>query len=328
MFANLVLLAAASAQLPPEFAPSRDAGEEKKQVAPSSPIRSGSAGPDLDPGIRQMIEAAIACEDDATAQKVLAVARLVAPDARAAIDALDRKRKTRLAVEEASQAAERLAARRSTDLLDNWKGEAELGAYRSTGTASTLGVLGSLDVRREGIDWTHALAARGELQRTNGTTSTERLSARYQPSYRLAGRTYGYGLALYEHDLSAGFDNRFTLGGGLGYRAVAGDGLVLDVEGGPAFRHVDDFDGASRSHLVGRASLDMKWQLTPSLSLKQKAALFLENGNGNAAAQTALDAKLVGPLKVRLSYDLQYEQAPVKGGSLNTQTRASFVYAF
>ena len=49
---------------------------------------------------------------------------------------------------------------------------------------------------------------------------------------------------------------------------------------------------------------------------------------GDKLFMGTLDAKLVGPLKVRLSYDLQYEQAPVKGGSLNTQTRASFVYAF
>ena len=125
---------------------------------------------------------------------------------------------------------ERLRARQ---VLANWRGELELGAFRTTGTSSNFGVLGSLDVQREGLRWTHALLARAEFQSTNGKASMERNFARWQPKYRFGERTYVFGLAQYEHDLFAGYDDRYTLGGGIGYRAVTEDALLLEVGGCP-----------------------------------------------------------------------------------------------
>jgi putative salt-induced outer membrane protein len=291
----------------------------------AAPASSGA----LDPGIRRMIETAIAEGDEATIASVLAVARLAAPESRPEIDAHEADWRTRLAARNARSEEERLAGLRRAGVLENWDGEVEAGATRATGNAPNFGLLGSVNLKRAGDAWTHELSARGEVQRTNGETTTERIFAAWQPNYRFEEQAYAYGLAQYERDPFAGYDSRATLGGGLGYRPLIGRGLKLDIEGGPAFRRIKGIDGSDRSRIAARGSLDLAWRITPTLSFTQTAALFLEGGDGNLIANTALDTKLIGNLKARFSYNLQYERNPPVGtAELNTQTRATFVYDF
>src|SRR5262249_40929351 len=131
----------------------------------------------LDPGIRTMIETAIARNDEATVKTVLAVARQAAPNNKQEIDDLEQAWRTKVAAQAAEAQRDRLAQLHAATPFEYWKGEVELGVSRSTGTTSEFGLLGSLDLKRKGIDWTHELSARAEVQRTNGETTTERLLA-------------------------------------------------------------------------------------------------------------------------------------------------------
>jgi putative salt-induced outer membrane protein len=284
----------------------------------------------LDPGIRKMIETAIAKGDGATVTSVIATARQAAPEGKAEIDALEQGWRDQLAARSAEDKEARLAALREATVLQNWKGEIELGASRATGTTENFGLIGALNLKREGVDWTNQLTARAEVQSTNSQTSTERIIAAWQPNYRFGARTYAYGLSQYEHDPFAGYDNRYTLGGGLGFRAFDSARLKLLLEGGPALRRVDEFDGGSvHSRIAARGSLSLDWRITPTLSLTQKTALYVEGEDGNIVSNTALDTRLIGNLKARFSYDVQYERNPALGASgLNTQSRATFVYGF
>jgi putative salt-induced outer membrane protein len=276
-----------------------------------------------------MIETAIAGGDEALIASVFAVARKAAPGATDEIDARERVWKAKLAVQNYRKQEQELAKLHEAGLLDNWKGELEIGASSSTGSTSSLGLLGSLELKREGIEWTHKVSARVEVQRTNGETSAERVFAAWQPNYRFEGHTYAYGLAQYEHDPFAGYDDRYTLGGGLGYQALDGERLKLELEGGPAFRHVNEVDGTDRSRLAARGSLNLNWKITPTLGFTQTTAVYLEGGDGNVVANTALDTKLIGNLKARFSYNVQYERTPPVGtDALNTQSRATFIYGF
>lgn len=283
----------------------------------------------LDPGIRRMIETAIAEGGEAAVASVLTIARLAAPEAEAEIDRHEEVWRAGLAARKARAEEERLARLHSAGALDNWKGEIEAGVSRATGNAPNFGLLGSISLKREGDAWTHELSARGEVQRTNGETTTERLFAAWQPDYRFAEQAYAYGLTQYERDPFAGYHSRITLGGGLGYRPLSGDRLKLAIEGGPAFRRIHGIDDRDRSRIAARGSLDLAWRITPTLSFTQKTALYLEGSDGNLVANTALDTKLIGNLKARFSYNIQYERNPPAGTSeLNTQTRATFVYGF
>lgn len=283
----------------------------------------------LESGIRKMIETAIATGDDATIAAVFKVARQVAPDAGEEIGRYERTWKDRMAIHAEQTRQAELVRLREAGLLENWSGEIEAGASRSTGSTSSLGVLGSLEIKREGLDWSHKLSARAETQRANGETTADRAFTAWQPSYRFTEEVYAYGLIQYEHDPFAGYRSRYTLGGGLGYRVLDDKRLKIELEGGPALRRVGYVDGPARSQVAGRASLDLSWKITPTLSFTQKAALFIEGGEGNMVANTALDTKLIGNLKARFSYNVQYERNPPVGmSSFNTQSRATFVYGF
>ena len=57
--------------------------------------------------------------------------------------------------------------------------------------------------------------------------------------------------------------------------------------------------------------------------------MFVEAGDTTASSTSAIDTRLIGRLKAKLSYNVQYEQDAVAGQkSLDTVGRATLVYAF
>jgi len=287
-----------------------------------------AAAEGLSPEVRAMIEAAIASGDKTAAETVIRYAKQADPAGAREIGALEDKLNHIVSEKEAAAAEEKQRKLADGNILDNWKGQVELGAYRSTGNTDNLGVYGSLDLAREGFKWRHKISGRVELQRTNGATSTERANASYQPNYKFNDRLYSFGLAQYEHDPFSGYDGRYTLGGGVGYGVLASDRLHLDLEGGPAVRHVDPTDDESMTHIIGRASLGFKWKIAPGLQIANNDALYLEESASNASSVTSLDASLIGALKLRLSYNVQYESNSAARETLDTQTRTSLVFSF
>jgi putative salt-induced outer membrane protein len=299
-------------------------------VAPSAaaiqPAESRSALPD---GVRAMIEAAIAGGDAKAIDTVIALARQTHGFAGAEIDALAEQWRLRIAEADARKKREHQAALERAGFFDRWKGQVEFGASRSTGRTSYTGLFGSLGFEREGLDWRHKLQARLELQDGRNVADVERIVASWQPNYKFGDRLYSYGLAQFESDPIQGYDGRYTAGIGFGYALIQSDSAKLDVESGPAFRHVDEVDDPDQSSIAARASINLRWAMAPNLELKQTSALYFEEGNHNASALTTLDAQLIGPLKARFSYDVRYEDRLGGGeGTLDTLSRATLVYSF
>lgn len=318
---------------PPVVAPER---EPPVILLAPPPVKIGAYIPRLDlppptlpSTVRAMIDAATTGDDPAAVAAVVKVARQTNPAFTAEIDRLyaawnDRIRARREAVDRAAR--ERLEA---AGVLDNWKGEIEAGASRSTGNSSSLGLYGAVGFTREGIDWRHKLSGRIDVQETNGATTTERASLSWQPNYKVDDRLYAYGLGQYEHDRFLGYDHRLTLGGGMGYGVIAEKTMKLDIEGGPALRYTDFIDDPARTTVAGRASLAFRWSITPTLQLAQNAAVYVESGNSDASATTSLDTRLIGSLKARFSYNVKYEgDAPAGRDAVDTLSRATLVYSF
>jgi putative salt-induced outer membrane protein len=283
----------------------------------------------LPDGVRAMIEAAIASGDAKTIETVIRLARETHGLAGAEIDSIQQRWRLRVAEAEERQKQERQIQLAGADLFDEWKGQVELGASRSTGRSSYLGLYGSVAFNREGLRWRHKILGRAEVQNGRNVTDTERLIASWQPNYRFGDRLYAYGLGQFESDQAQGYDARYTAGAGIGYIVLAGPGAKLDVEGGPAFRHVEPDGRAAESSVATRASINLSWSIVPTIELKQTTALYLEEGDSSASALTSLDAQLLGPLKARFSYDVRYENSVRTGGeSLDTLSRATLIYSF
>jgi putative salt-induced outer membrane protein len=303
-------------------------------VAPSAQTLSTQAAPEekatsLPRPVRAMIETAIAGGDAGAVATVIAIAREANPGATAEIDAIEAEWKARLADKKAREAREAEQRLAHASMLANWKGQVEFGASRSTGNTSNLGIYAALTGEREGLNWRHKVTARADLQRTGGITTTQRVLASWQPNYKVDERLYAYGLAQYEHDRFLGYENRYTLGGGLGYGIIDSDAVKLEFEGGPAFRVTDLTQGKTSPTLAGRASLDFAWKITPTVQLSQTGAFYLESDDGSASTLTALDTQLLGSLKARFSYNIQYERGTPPGvDPVDTLSRATLIYSF
>lgn len=283
----------------------------------------------LPDGVRAMIDAAIASGDAGAVSTMLRFARETQASAGAEIDLIEARWKQMATEAEERRHEEARAQLAEASILDNWVGQVEFGASRSTGGSSQLGAYGSFDLQRDGLRWRQKLVARAEMQDGRDVEATERISTAWQPTYKFDDRLYSFGFVQYESDETQGYDARYTAGGGFGYALIASDSAKLEIEGGPTFRHVDPTIDRSRSNFAARASVNLRWAFAPSLELTQSSALYLEEGERSAAALTAVDAKLFGPLKSRLSYDVRYESSPRTGGtSLNTLSRATLVYSF
>jgi putative salt-induced outer membrane protein len=297
--------------------------------APAAPQLKLPAG--IDPGdtLAAMIAAAYRTGDDATINAVVGVAKATFPDQIALIDRLAAGDAAVLA-DTRKDAQQREQARiMQARFFEIWKGQLEAGATRSTGTTRSLGIYASAQLTRDGLKWRQKLSARLDLQQTDNVTTTERLIAAWQPNYKIDDRLYSYGLAQYEHDRTLGYDHRFTLGAGIGYTALSTERVKLEFEGGPALRHTDFTELPERTTIAGRASVTARLALSPTLSLSQDAALFFEAKDTTITSTSALETRLIGALKAKLSYNIQYEQdAPDGAHSLDTVTRATLVYGF
>lgn len=291
--------------------------------------------PKLPPGVdatdtlAAMIAAAYRSGDDATINAVVGVAKATFPDQVAVIDRLAAGDAAILA-DTRKEAQEREQARiMQARFFQIWKGELEGGATRSTGTTRSLGIYASAKLTRDGLEWRQKVSGRLDVQQTDNVTTTERLIAAWQPNYKIDDRLYSYGLAQYEHDRTLGYDHRFTIGAGIGYTAISTATTRLEFEGGPAVRRTDFTDLPGTTTIAGRASVTARVALTPTLTLSEDAALFVEAKDTTATATSALESTLIGAVKARLSFNIQYEQdAPDTVHKLDTVTRATLVYGF
>ncbi len=298
-------------------------------TAPAVQLAPVVPPPLLPHATRRMIEAALDDGDARAIDTVLKLARKTSPDAKDEIDAIEIPYRAAIAREKADKEQRRLAQLASSDVFQNWKGQVELGASRTTGSRDSYGLFGSLAAERTGLRWVHKVAARADIQETNDVTTAERVLASWQPNFKVDDRFYAFGLAQYEYDPILGYDARYTTSGGVGIGLVRSDVLKVEFEGGPALRHTRPIDGPADTTMSGRGSLNLGWKIAPNLSFSQASSFYYEPGESSANAQTALDTKLIGALKARLSYNVVYEEARPRGtDAVDTSSRATLIYAF
>ena len=294
---------------------------------------------ELPPPVRAILEAAVATGDEGKVATVVELARQTNPDEIAAIDAMheaflaDRRR----AEQQSNAAAD--ARIREAGLLDSWSGKGEIGANRSTGTNSSTGFTGGLELDRKGINVTHALKARADYQRTNGLTTRKRLFVAYEPQYRIKDGLFAYGLGQFEDDHFQGFNARYSASAGVGYAIVDARAVQLKAKLGPAYRRTEFIDGASVDRFAALFGLDFDWEITDRVKLTQDsnvvsetggtANLIVDSNNFTLNLLSGLQVKVSDKVSTRLTYQLDYDSSPPGStGTTSTLSRFSLVYGF
>lgn len=279
--------------------------------------------------VRAMIDAAIAKGDAPTVRAVMDLARETNPADIDELNAMQAQFEAAEAEKATAAAAQEEADKRNAGLLENWSGQGQLGAFRSTGNTSDTGVTAGVTLERVGVDWRHKLTGLVDYQETNGVTTREQFLAAYEANYDLSDRLYAYGLVQYERDTFQGFSARYSGSGGLGYRIIENDNMQLSVKAGPAYRQTEFVDGTSDSSIAGLAALDFDWQIAENLKLTEDASAFIQSGGNTFVSTTGLVAGLGSGFSASLSYTVEHETNPPAGAvKTDTLTRATLIYDF
>src|SRR3546814_9287604 len=78
------------------------------------------------------------------------------------------------------------------------------------------------------------------------------------------------------------------------------------MDGGPAFRQTISTFGDHDSEVTGRASMTLRWDVTPTLGFTQNASAFFAS-QSSFVSTSALTSKLFGALSSRFSVDVRHE---------------------
>lgn len=314
-------------------------------IRPTIPIAAlfaflaAPAAAELPDSVRAMVEAAIETGDPAKVDTVADIAIATHPEGADEIKAMReefRANQRALAAAEAERKREEI---RTAGMFENWSGKGEIGAFRATGNSDNLGVTGGLQLQREGIDWTHKLRANGDYQRSNGRVTREKLFAAYEPRWEMKEDLFIYGLAQFDRDRFQGYDERYSVSGGLGYHVLEEDDLDLSVKLGPAFRHTNFVNAPSENRVAALVGLDFDWRITDRLTLTQdtnavaeaggQATAFIDGSGTTLNLVTGIDAKVSDRLTTRFAYTVDYDSDPAAGAvATDTLSRFTFVYGF
>ncbi|SFF95432.1 putative salt-induced outer membrane protein [Novosphingobium sp. CF614] len=307
------------------------AGPLRVEVPPFvDPVPFIAAGPPrLPDAVKAMIEEAIRSDDSAAVAAVVKVAMATRPYDAEEIRAMQRAYLDRKAMTMAARTREETERIRNSGVLDLWKGQIELGAFRSTGNTSNFGFTGALKLDRKGIDWQHTVQVSADYQQDSGTITREQYGASYQPRYTLNEDLFTYSRLQYERDRIQGFRDRYSLSGGLGYRLLKRNNLTLSVEVGPAVRRTHFITEPSETAWSMLTSFDFDWKINPAVKLTQDATGYVESENSSFTSQTGIEAGMARGVKARLSYSIEHETAPPEGAlKTDTISRFSLVYGF
>ncbi|MFN4135516.1 MAG: YdiY family protein [Novosphingobium sp.] len=312
-------------------------------MAPAQP----AALPD---GVAAMIDTALASPDRSEAEAVIRTAKRALPDLEAAIDAhVAQWSAIRQAAimpaspaaaagslspdnkQDAAAAAAAAAAETGPALAAalKWTGEGEAGAFVNTGNAPGIGLVGAFKLRVEGDNWRVATNARADYQETAGLVTREQYRFSAEPNYKFNDRSYVFGLGQYEKDRFQGFASRYSLSGGLGYNLLNSKDNRLSIKAGPTWRVTEPVQAERTSVVAGLASLEAKIKLSETLQFSQDANAYVDGEGSTFYTLAALDSRLIGKLKARLSYMIQHETSPELGRlGTDTTSRLTLVYGF
>ena len=297
------------------------------------------AAAQIPPDVQAMIDAAMATGDAKKIETVIELAKQTQPDSADEIEAIAGAWREERAEAQRLAEAKKQEEIREAGLFDMWSGEGQGGAFLSTGNSDDMGLSLAVNLKREGIRWSHALRATADFQRSSGVTSREQFLAAYEPRFQMGDNIFAYGLTQYERDRFQGFYNRYAVSGGVGYKLLDSDSATLSVKAGPAFRVTERTNGERISRLAGLFGADFDWRLADRVTFTQdanavaetgtEALLVVDSANTTLNLTSGIDFKVSDRLRSRLTYNIEYDSNPGPGAeTTDTLTRFSLVYGF
>ncbi|WP_300395811.1 DUF481 domain-containing protein [Henriciella sp.] len=225
---------------------------------------------------------------------------------------------------------------------DGWSGEGSFSAGYTTGNTETTDLGLALKIDREAGLWTFGVEAAADYGETDSVETRNRWYTAGEIERQLGDRLFGFGRTSYEKDEFSGFDSRFFIGGGLGWKMIDGPETQWSLRGGPGLKidevqettvlvnEVPQTTPASTEtsfSIVGASEYSHQFNEAVGISNETKILYAQESTQiGNIAALTA---SLTDTLSARFSFEVRHDTNPPPGfEATDTVTRASVVYTF
>ncbi len=201
-----------------------------------------------------------------------------------------------------------------------WHDEAEVTFVSTSGNTEVTTLAGKNTLSYRFSEKTKGTWRLGALYgKSDGTKNAERYSTEIRVDRSHSDRLYSFGYGGWLQDRFAGFDARYDLGAGAGYRLVTGPKHFLLGEGGLTFNREEYTDDTSSDFPGGRIYGLYEYHFTEKNRFTQSLEWlpdFHEFDNWKLNAETALLAALNGWLSLKASYLVQYNNDPI--GNLET----------
>lgn len=151
---------------------------------------------------------------------------------------------------------------------------------------------------------------------TDGVTSAERYLTELRGTYQLTDRMYSLVMGSWTRDTFAGFDARYFLGAGVGYKIIMSMPHLLQAEAGLNYTMEDLTDRTNNTFPGGRLFGQYEYHFNDKNKFTQSVEYlpdFKETGNYNINSETALISALSTFLSMKGSYVIRYDHEPPTG---------------
>jgi len=164
--------------------------------------------------------------------------------------------------------------------------------------------------------WTVTQGARMVNGQTDGVESANEYGVDLQAAYALSQRWSGFVLGTWDRNTFLGIEQRFQQGLGLTFAALDGPKHHLALAGGFSLFQQTFTGGVNSSFPAARGQVTYKYAFTPKAYI-QNIFVYLPNledaNDYRMNNELALVAPVAGPLALKASYTLQYQNVPQPG---------------
>jgi putative salt-induced outer membrane protein len=194
--------------------------------------------------------------------------------------------------------------------------EFSFSLVNTTGNSDTLALAGINEMKYKFTDkWSASWVVGALYSESDGDKDAERYFTDLRADYAFTDRWYAYGLGSWLRDEFAGFDNRVSIGPGVGYKFLIGPKHFLLSEGGLNYAYEDytDPDEDNEQFLEGRLFGKYEWAFTEKTKFSQSLE-YLQGFNDGSMwklnSETALVTLITDILALKVSYSIFYNNDP------------------
>ena len=149
---------------------------------------------------------------------------------------------------------------------------------------------------------------------TDGEQTAERYYTDLRLDYLFTEHWYAYVLTSWLKDKFAGFDDRYNVGPGAGYKFFIGPKHFLLAEAGLGYTHEDYVVGREEGFMEGRAYGKYEYAFTEKnrfLLGSEYLHDFDDNSNYKSNSEAAVISALTDVLSLKVSYEVRYQNRPM-----------------